>query len=548
MANPIILRNNLEIGTMDADNDDEFLFECFVDLPALLDLKNTNSPKMLLLGSTGIGKTALIRKIKNDCKKNASLVELKEMSLNYIQNNDVIKFLDGFDIDLRFFFQALWKHIILIEYIRLKFDINSEQKSKNLLADILAKFKFDKSKQKSIEYLKRWEGNFFLDMNENIREITENLEKKVKASFGADYKKFTTKAGYQKSLGTERKSFLQQQAKKLVNSELLQELANIIKILSEFKPQNDSKIYYILIDKLDEKWASQEIKYDLIRELIDALKNLRKITDLKVVVALRSDLFLKVIKETRELGQQNEKYKDYIINVKWNFDLLKELVEKRINTLFKKQYNKDTVKFANIFPKKIANADDALVTIINRSLNRPRDVIHLINACLEEAGDGSEITKSMFQKAEIKYSTDRYNALIDEWNGTIKGIEKFFVILRKKEPTFILSEICTSKLLYDLVDNLHEFEIDKTEKLWRLVDEATEKDIAPIILASALIERLHLIGAIGVKISAETGYDYFYETQKQISTNQLGPDTKIQIHKMLRPALGVIHSPINKPH
>ena len=544
MANPITLRNNLEIGTIDADTDDEFLFDCFVDLPALSDLKNTNSPKMLLLGSTGIGKTALIRKIKNDCKKNASLVELQEMSLNYIQNNDVIQFLDGFGVDWHFFFKALWKHIILIEYIRLKFDIDSEQKSKTWLKKAIYYFENDPKKEKAIKYLKDWEGNFFLDMNENIREITERLEKNVEASLGAEFKKFKAKAGWQRSLGTEVKTQLEQQARKLVDSGLLQELSKIIDLLSDFEIKKNPTIYYILIDKLDENWAGLKIKYTLIQELVEALKSLRRIEDLKVVVALRSDLFEKVIKETKGAGFQSEKYEDYIIRVKWNSDLLRNLVDKRINFLFKKQYTQEDVKFTDIFPEKLTNSDGAWSAIIDRSLNRPRDVINFINICLSKTNGESKISRAIFVKAEREYSETRYRALIEEWNGTIKDIENFLEILKNRK-SFILSEICTKDLLQDLLKNVPESGFDKTEKLGKLIDEATngEKDVAPFYLASALIEHLHLIGAIGVKVSAESSYDYFYKTQKKILTNQLRLDTKIQVHKMLRPALGIIQSP-----
>ncbi len=542
MANPIILRNNLEIGTMDADNDDEFLFECFVDLPVLSELKNTASPKMLLLGSTGIGKTALIRKIKKDCKKNVSLIELGEMSLSYVQNNDAIQFLRSLGVNLNFFFQGLWKHVILIEYIKLKFDINSEQKSKNVIADILSNFKSDKSKQRSIEYLKKWHGKFFVDMSENIREITETLGKDIETKFGVHIEKYNANAAYTKNMSVERKTQLQRQARQFVNPELLQDLAKIIDMFSVLKPTNNSDKYYILIDRLDEHWADPEIKYDFISELIVALKSLIRIGDLKVVVALRSDLFEKVIKETKDTGFQSEKYGDYIIKIKWDSDSLRKLVDKRINLLFKKQYTREDVNFRDIFTEKLTNSDGAWSAIIDRSLNRPRDVISFINTCLSNTDGESKISRAIFVKAEREYSKSRYVALVEEWNGTIKDIEKFLAILKGKKPRFTLSEICTQDLLNDLVSDFPESGLDKTEKLWRLLDEATkgEKTVEPFDVACVLIERLHLIGAIGVKISTESSYDYFYKTQKQISTNQLGPDTKIQVHKMLRPALGIV--------
>ena len=512
MANPIILRNNLEIGAMDADNDDEFLFECFVDLPALSDLKSITSRKMILLGSTGIGKTALIRKIKRDCKKNVSSIELGEMALSYVQNNDAIQFLVSLGVDLRLFFQGLWKHVILIEYIKLKFNINNNQKYTKLFNYISDRFKTDQSKQKSIEYLEKWRGKFFAEMSENIREITETLGTNIEAKFGAHIEKYNVNAGYGRTMSAEKKSHLQRQARQFVNSELLQDLAKIIDMFSDLKLAGNSDKYYILIDKLDENWADPEIKYSFIRELIEALKNLRRIGDLKVVVALRSDLFEKVIKETKDDGFQSEKYEDYIIRLEWDSDSLQELVDKRINLLFKKQYTQENVTFTDIFPERLTNSDGAWSAIIDRSLNRPRDVINFINICLSKTNGESKISRAIFVKAEREYSETRYRALIQEWNGTIKDIENFLEILKNKK-SFILSEICTKDLLQDLLKNVPKSGFDKTEKLGRLIDEATngEKHVASFYLASALIEHLHLIGAVGVKVSVESSYDYFLQ-------------------------------------
>jgi predicted ABC-type ATPase len=47
---------------------------------------------MLLLGSTGSGKTSLIRKIEKD-SESASLIQLDEMAMDYLGNSDVIQFL-----------------------------------------------------------------------------------------------------------------------------------------------------------------------------------------------------------------------------------------------------------------------------------------------------------------------------------------------------------------------------------------------------------------------------------------------------------------------
>ena len=107
LSNPIVLSSNSRIWRISAEADEEFLFECFVDSPALAELKLNGSPKMLLLGSTGAGKTAIIRKLEQE-SGSANLIQLDEMALGYLGNSDVINFLISLDINLDLFFQALW--------------------------------------------------------------------------------------------------------------------------------------------------------------------------------------------------------------------------------------------------------------------------------------------------------------------------------------------------------------------------------------------------------------------------------------------------------
>ena len=116
MNNPII-RTGAKIGQIAAEADDEFLFKCFIDHPALEEIKNPTSPKMILLGSTGVGKTAFVRMIEKQ-ERRCHSIELDELSLSYISNSDVINFLLALDVPLDHFFQALWKHVICIEYIK----------------------------------------------------------------------------------------------------------------------------------------------------------------------------------------------------------------------------------------------------------------------------------------------------------------------------------------------------------------------------------------------------------------------------------------------
>jgi len=143
-------------------------------------------------------------------------------------------------------------------------------------------------------------------MDESIREVTTRLESDIRANFAFELDKFKSDAGFVRKLGAEKKAQLRQRLRKFVDADLLSDLAQVIRTLSEYKNGKDQATY-ILIDKLDENWVSPEIKYKLVRALIESLKGLRKINNLKVIVAMRSDLMEKVVEETKELGFQSEK-------------------------------------------------------------------------------------------------------------------------------------------------------------------------------------------------------------------------------------------------
>ena len=61
------------IGAEGAEEDAEFLRECFVDTGALTELKDTSSPRCIVVGRTGSGKTALLSQLLNWAEQVASI-------------------------------------------------------------------------------------------------------------------------------------------------------------------------------------------------------------------------------------------------------------------------------------------------------------------------------------------------------------------------------------------------------------------------------------------------------------------------------------------
>ena len=470
MANKIVFTSNINIGQNGAENDSAFLFKCFIDHEALSELTDITNPSNFILGSTGSGKTALLLMI-NKNEENCETFEVHEMAMNHIANSDVIQFLQSIDVDLSIFFQALWRHVICIEYIKLVTQADTKDKFKFIRTKIIEFIKRDHLREKMERFINENETKFWNTVDTNIIEITGAMEEKVNASLGAEIEKFTAKAGYARGLSAEKKTQLQQRAKKFIDGNTIAELGQVIAGLSEYTKGRADK-YFILIDRLDEAWVDESIKYQLIQSLFEALKGLQKLRNLKVIVALRNDVYERMIHEAPPSKVQLEKYNDYIIRLRWSKDQLWRLAEKRVNHLFKWKYSSENVCFDDIFKQRIDSRISTWNYLIDRTLMRPRDVINFVNETLQKAEGKSSVSKANFLKGEHTYSDLRLESLRYEWQGTYPGIGTLLNLLQNKAPYFGVSEFATSSFATDLWEKMGMDEKEQKDDIWLKIDQS----------------------------------------------------------------------------
>jgi hypothetical protein len=348
-TNPIILKPGMTIGANAAEMDDEFLLPCFVRHPAVTQCLDVSSRGTVVDGRTGSGKTAILKYIVSTTE-HSSEIDPFNMSLSYVSNSDVLNFLHAIGADLDLMFQILWRHVLCIEFIRMRFAVDSEASSRGAFGWIADRFSRDARKQKAIAYLREWEGKFWITMDQNVKELTEKVENAVKIEMGGEVEKFKAGGQYDKRLSVDKKSELVARVRKVINAEQLTELANVIDVLATIEHHEQQKSFYILIDRLDENWVDVSLRFKLIRGLVESLKAFRKIRDLKILVAIRSDVLERVVQETRDLTFQREKLDDYFVHIKWTKLLLRQLVETRIQSLFRKQYTQGSIGFDDVFP------------------------------------------------------------------------------------------------------------------------------------------------------------------------------------------------------
>ncbi|SFQ06844.1 hypothetical protein SAMN04488047_1311 [Tranquillimonas alkanivorans] len=355
------------------------------------------------------------------------------MAMSHIANSDAVQFMRGIGVDMSIFFQSLWKQVLCIEYIKLILKADDKDKFRFVAKKLIDFVKVDGRREKLERFVGDHEHQFWNTVDENIIEITDALETSVNASLGAEVQKFHARAGYARGLSSEKKVQLQQRARKFVDGKMIAELGQVISILSEYTRQRQDK-YFIIIDQLDEPWVDDSVKYQLIQALFEGVKGLQKLRNFKVVVALRNDVYERMVREAPTSQAQIEKYNDHIVRLKWSKEQLWELTEKRINHLFKWKYSSENVHFDHIFKQRVDMRTSTWNYMVERTLMRPRDIINFVNATLQQSEGKSSVSKADLLKGEHRYSELRLETLRYEWQGTFPAIEVLLGTLAGSPP------------------------------------------------------------------------------------------------------------------
>jgi len=536
-TNPLVFRNGMSVGSIAAESDDEFLFDCFVDNPAVQACLNLQSPTTVLAGRTGSGKTAVLKHIQKTVL-HCSNIDPSEMALNYVANSDALRFVQAIGGDLDVLFIALWRHVLCLEFIRLKFNVNNEAKSTSVYRRIIDAFKLDARRQRAIEYLKQWQGNFWITIDQNIKELTEKYEEHLKLEFSGEIEKFKTGGLYGKRLSSDKKSEILSRVKKIINSEQLSDLSNVVEMLAELS-HSDMNKYYILIDNLDDRWVDDSIRFKMIRALIDALKQFRKIRNLKIIAALRSDVLERVVQETGDLGFQREKFEEYFHQIRWNKQQLRSLIEKRISYTFKKQYSsQSTVQFEDVFVSTI-NGEDTFDYMIERTLMRPRDIMSFINESFARSEGHNRVSGNAIKGCEHEYSRKRREALEYEWRSAFECIPEMIKYLgRFKKSSIVFAEFSENAKVDDLALKILDTK-GAFDPIRALAEQYCSSSVSADALMKEIATTLYRVGAVGLKISPTDKMFYSHINSPLLDGSSLMKESRVRIHPMLFSSFGV---------
>lgn len=446
----------------------------------------------------------------------------------------------GVKLDL--FYRFLWRHLLAVELLKLRYDLKNEAQSSGIIATLSRWTERDEAKKLALSYFREWGDRFWLETDEHIKEITKKLTRDLGAKLGAEFSNVGISLEGAKSLTTEQKTEVTNRAQHVVSQLQIRKLSDVLAMLDEEVFKDDQKQYYILLDRLDEDWAGTETRCRFIRALIEEIKTFRNIRNVNFLVAMRRDLLDLVFDRTRDAGFQQEKYESYLLGMRWSAADLRLLVDKRIKEVFKRQYTKDDVMFEDIFPRpKKHGGSSAFGYILDRTLFRPRDVMQFINECFSAASDRPRVSWRSLLAAEANYSKKRLNSLFEEWGELYPGLRHSIEMLRGLPAEFTRSALGGERLNGVVQDMMYEAG-DPCADAVRAYCESSSSSVSEADVVAEFISCFYKIGAIGVMISTEGPYMWADYDHATLSRGEVRRINKIRIHKMLYRALGAVVS------
>lgn len=534
---PFRFTKGASIGEPDAESDEKYLDSCFVNTGDYQILANCKAPQRIIIGRTGAGKSALIYHLKQN-EENVIEILPENLSLSFISNSDIVSNLEKAGVKMDIFYTLLWKHVFAVELLKHKFKLVNEEKTKSWIAEFLTALrKKDQSRERALEYLRDWGDKFWYETEYRIKEITQKLENEVTSKLGLEWKGLNASTGGADKITEEKRIEVVQKAQRIVNDIQVKALSDVLHFLSDDVFNDPQESHYLVIDKLDENWVDDDLRYRLIRALIETVKSYRIIPSVKIIVGLRQDLIQSVFERTRDSGFQEEKYQALFLHLRWDKKSLEELLDNRVSLLVREQYTTRPISLREIFPLAIGQVKfiDYLFT---RTLYRPRDAIAFINECLKRSAGQGSVTVGTVREAEIEYSAQRIDSLNYEWIAHYPDFPKYLKLLERMPAKFKLSLI-TKEMIEEFaityVLNNKDLRDPVSIAAYKYINNGNNHHSVVI----ELVKALYVIGVLGIKPDGFTGDLWSYVDIRSPTDGQIKPSSIALIHPMIWARMGV---------
>jgi hypothetical protein len=534
------LQSNANLGGEQAEADPllEFVFYRSGDYSAI---ESRLDPRCFIIGRTGSGKSAALQHLEETLPGKVIRITPEDLSLPYIVDLRVVRYLDSLDVHLDLLFTALWKHVLLVELIRHRYNVDSPTAKQNFLDIIRDRVKRDPGKRAALQYLDEFGSKFWCETDERVREITETFEERIdaeaKARFGLPHVGLTTGSETGATLTTELRAEQADRFQRIVNQTQLARLNKMLTVLDEDILDTAQQSTYVVIDDLDREWVDERLANDLIRCLFKTVLDLKRVRHLKVLVALRTNIFHELDFGAR--GGQEEKFRSLVLQMRWTKRDLEGLMDERVRYV-SRQGDGSLASVADLLPSSNKTRGYAFDYILGRTLMRPRDTISFINECLSLQSGKGYLTWDDIVSAEEAYSEKRLLALRDEWKPTYPDIQRVFQLFRKALspiPKERFGDYLDDAMLLLSDPNFRgvRWMTALSEAMWSSGEEKSWTDIY-----QPLTKMLYEAGFIGLAGSSTGGKVYAYDDPGLADNpSNLDRTHSFVIHPAYHMALGI---------
>jgi hypothetical protein len=528
-------RKGHTIGDIAAETD-QLLATAFVDTGDLRTIQDTRNPKSVLVGRVGAGKTALLLQLKRVGQR---VIEINPaaLSLRYLSNTSIVPSLSKMGVHLEPFYQLLWRHILVMELIRNRFNLReSDATSPSLFERMSRLITMNAGKRKALEYYGDWNPAFWEEADVRVREITKTFQDKLKAVLGSSYPGI--QAGFEagQDAGQVEKTEMVQRIQRVVSEISIERINAGLDILKDHVLNDEQKPYYIIVDDLDKNWVDAAYSYDLIDALLEVVAEFVRLPNVKVVVALRENIFDALLSRRGRQRQQREKVERLSSRLHWAPESLVHVVDLRLKELLRGFYGGEVTLETLLPPRPARDGTTATSYIVERTYKRPRDIIDFVNRAIEVAASTGKhkISWEMIRQAERAYSSGRLRSLEDEWYDNYGDLSPILHALERTKDGFTVSDLPDDALLGILLAG----EVTSDElSLARIAYDLHQAGKSEHEIWKALIPHLLKIGVLGIKQSPSEPILFWYDMPDL--ADGPGIETRYFFHPALYEALKV---------
>lgn len=419
------LRSGFNVGGEQAEAD-PLLHEAFYASGQYEALATLDDPHCFIVGRTGSGKSAALQQLEQEKPEHVIRINPEDLSLPYITDLQAVKFLRALDVHLDALWIALWKHVLLVEILRRRYRVTSPATKLTFLTQIKELISRDAGKVAALDYLDEFEGRFWCEADERVKEITDKFAKRIEvAAAGTGEVPTVVKGGlsaiYAREQSEEVRAELAARFQRIVNETQLARLNMMVRVLDEDILKSAHDYIVVVIDDLDREWVDEGVVNDLIRCLFRTVLELKRVDNLKILVALRTNL-LEELDFGKRSGQE-EKFRALMMDMRWTRSELQGMLDERVRAAAQR-YELQVTSLSQLLPQTNRTRGNPIDYILDRTLLRPRDAIAFVNECLSTGAGKARLAWTDVYSAERLYSKNRLLALRDEWKGTYPGIDQ----------------------------------------------------------------------------------------------------------------------------